>query len=96
MRASQAPPLNDGLSADDLRDLWMILSSDERLLGFKMLGRSEAEEFFLELSARDHSELLLALPQEEQRSWIRLLPPDDAADLVQELKPEERDRVLGL
>jgi Mg/Co/Ni transporter MgtE len=74
---------SENLSADDLRAMWMILEHDERIEGFKLLPRTEAEEFFLELAARDHAELLLGLPAEEQRAWIRLLAPDDAADLVQ-------------
>jgi magnesium transporter len=96
MRASQAPPLNEGITVEDLRGLWMILSSDERAEGLKLLSRPDAEEFFLELPARDHAELLLALPKEQQRSWMRLLPPDDAADLVQEAPAEERERLLSL
>jgi magnesium transporter len=96
MRPSQAPPLNEGLTASELRDAWMILSREDRLIGFKLLPRAEQEDFFLELSARDHAELLLSLPQQEQRSWMRLLAPDDAADLVQETPPEERDRLLLL
>jgi magnesium transporter len=87
---------SENLSADDLRAMWMILEHDERIEGFKLLPRTEAEEFFLELPARDHAEILLGLPSEEQRAWIRLLPPDDAADLVQSATADQRDRLLGL
>jgi magnesium transporter len=87
---------SENLSADDLRAMWMILEHDERIEGFKLLPRTEAEEFFLELPARDHAEILLGLPAEEQRAWIRLLPPDDAADLVQSASAEQRDRLLSL
>src|SRR5256886_14247280 len=31
-----------------------------------------------------------------RRSWIRLLPPDDAADVIQESPEEERDGLLAL
>lgn len=84
------------LSADDLREAWIVLSPEDRLLGFRDLSRSEAEDVFLALSARDQEELLLALPAEERRSWIRLLPPDDAADLVQAAPPEAREALLAL
>ncbi len=96
MRPSQAPGLNEGLTAGELRDAWMILSRDDRLMGFKLLSREESEDFFLELSARDHAELLLSLPQPERRSWLRLLAPDDAADLIQEAPPEQREPLLAL
>jgi magnesium transporter len=33
---------------------------------------------------------------EERRSWMRLLPPDDGADLVQAADPEEREGLLNL
>src|SRR6266513_4365633 len=81
---SQQEAQSDAFTAGELRDAWMILSPEDRGIGFKLLPRGEAEDFFLELPAHDQSELLLSLPVEEQRSWMRLLPPDDAADLVQE------------
>jgi magnesium transporter len=87
---------SDGLTGAELHDAWMILSPGDRVVGFKLLSRPDAEDFFLELPAHDQSELLLALPVEEQRTWMRLSPPDDAADLIQEAPAEERDRLLGL
>ena len=59
-----------------------------------MLFRSE--DFFLDLSARDQYELVFAMPGEQRRSWMRLLPPDDAADLVQEAEEDEREALLAL
>jgi magnesium transporter len=56
----------------------------------------EAEDFFLDLSARDQYELVFALPGEQRRSWMRLMPPDDAADLVQEADEDEREALLAL
>jgi magnesium transporter len=84
------------LSADDLREAWVLFAPEDRRLGFGQLPRAEAEDFFLALPARDQEELVLSLPPEERRSWVRLLPPDDAADLVQEATPEERDGLLAL
>jgi magnesium transporter len=40
--------------------------------------------------------LLEALPEAERRSWIRLLAPDDAADLIQAAKDEEREAFMAL
>ncbi len=86
----------DRLSADDLRDAWILFTPDDRRLGFEQLQRPEAEDFFLSLPARDQEELVLALPPDQRRSWVRLLPPDDAADLVQAAPPEEREGLLAL
>jgi magnesium transporter len=84
------------LSADDLREAWVLFAPEDRRLGFGQLPRTEAEDFFLSLPARDQEELVLSLAPEERRSWARLLPPDDAADLVQEAPAEERDGLLAL
>lgn len=35
------------------------------------------------MPARDVSELLIAMPEEERRDWLRALAPDDAADVIQ-------------
>ncbi len=96
-----APPDSDSnvaerLSADDLRAAWNLLVPEDRLEGFHALERTEAEDFFLELSARDQAELLFSLPPAERRSWLRLLPMDDAADLIQEAGPEHREELLQL
>ena len=41
-------------------------------------------ELFLNLAHSDQKELLEELLPLERRSWIRMLAPDDAADLIQE------------
>lgn len=87
---------DEALSAEDLRDAWVLLSPEDRLLGFGALPRAEREEFFFGLSSREQAELLLALRPEQRRSWIRLLPPDDAADLIQHAPPGEREALLSL
>ncbi len=47
------------------------------------------DDAFLSLSSEGQLQLLNVLPQNEQRIWLRLLPPDDAADLIQ-LAPKPR------
>jgi magnesium transporter len=98
MRPTLSPTLETeaGLSAVELRDVWMILTPDERFDGFRLLPRGDAEEFFLELGARDHAELILGLPPQERRVWMRLLAPDDAADVLQAAPAEQREHLLGL
>jgi magnesium transporter len=80
----------------ELYEAWPVLSTDERVEGFEALQREQADDFFLQLSARDRAQLVLALPPGERRLWMRLLAPDDAADLIQEAPPEERDNLLVL
>jgi magnesium transporter len=84
------------LAGSDLRETWRILTPDERYEAFIELEREDAEEFFFELQARDQMELLLALPAAQRRSWMRLLPPDDAVDVVQEADDADREMLLSL
>src|SRR5262245_23716753 len=77
-------------------DNWHTLSGEERVEAFKEVPYSEKGDFFLALSALDQSELLLALPQGERRIWMRLLPPDDATDLIQETPEEDRPALISL
>jgi magnesium transporter len=77
-------------------DNWSSLTPEEQVIAFQKLPYSEADDFFLGLSARDQATLILALPPSERRLWIRLLPPDDATDLIQETPEEERPGLLSL
>jgi magnesium transporter len=80
----------------ELYEAWPVLSDVERVEGFELLAREEAEEFFLHLSALDKARVLRQLPQGERRLWIRLLPPDEAADVIQETATPEREALLSL
>ncbi len=84
----------DTSDAVRLWEQWPALSVEERVCQFKQLPSHEADEFFLSLEPREQATLLLTLPRGEQRLWLRLLPPDDAADLIQETPIEERERLL--
>jgi len=81
---------------DTLIRLWPALSPNEKRDGFANLSRVEAEELFLTLSPTDQSELLLEVSPSERRSWVRLLPPDDVADLIQALGTEHKESILNL
>lgn len=80
----------------ELYDVWPMLSLEERVEGFEVLKRDAADDFFLQLSARDRAQLLLALPVGERRLWMRMLAPDDAADLIQEAPGDQRESLLAL
>src|SRR6185436_16949182 len=77
-------------------DVWPLLDRHDRLEGFLMLERPIAEDFFFTLSSRDQAEIVGDMPSVQRRSWIRLLPPDDAVDLIQETPEEERGALVAL
>lgn len=86
----------DKLTIEQLRDIWPVLTTEERFEGFRVLNRTDSEDLFETLSSDDQYDLLAALPDGERRSWIRLLAPDDAADLIQAAEKEHRDRFMTL
>jgi len=89
-------PTLENLTAEDLRELWTSLDTEERHEAFDhMASRTEREDFFLGLSARQQAELLIEFPAQRRRAWIRLLAPDDAVDLIQEAPPEEREELIA-
>ncbi len=90
------PEPAESLTVDDLREAWPLLEVEDRLAGFRALERTEADEFFLSLRSRDQADLLLELPSPERRSWLRMLAPDDAADVIQEAPREDWPDLLGL
>ena len=83
-------------ATDQLRDRWPYLSHERRLKQFRELHTGEKADFFLTLSAHDQCFLLLGLPKEQRHVWIRLLAPDDAADVIQQAGPEWREELLDL
>jgi magnesium transporter len=84
------------LSYEDLLAAWPLLLPRERLEAFRLLAQADADDFFLSLNARDQAELLLTLPVGERRLWMRLLAPDDAADVIQAAPQEARPGLLAL
>jgi len=80
--------LNDDLSLENLLDNWQTLTHSKREEVFAILGRMDQEELFINLSSDYQAELFEDFPHAEKRSWIRLLAPDDIADLIQNLNPE--------
>jgi len=80
----------------ELYEAWPVLSVPERVEGFRLLQQDDAENFFLHLSARDKAQLISALSFGERRVWTRLLAPEEALDVIQELSEPERATVLSL
>lgn len=87
---------DEAFVASELQDAWHILSIEERVEGFRLLPRADAEELFFTLAARDQYDLIMGLPPGDRRSWLRLLPPDDAADVIQEADDDEKQGLAAL
>ncbi len=79
-----------------LRDAWPAMAGPERVDAFVHLSREDQDELFSSLSPLDHAQIVTALPSRERRVWMRVLAPDDAADLLQEVDPEERTALMAL
>ncbi len=77
-------------------DVWPQLTDQQRKAKFQSLTRTDAEELFLNLSAANQAELISDLTNLEIRSWLRLLAPDDAADLLQEVDSDKKEELLSL
>ncbi|MDB4961579.1 MAG: Mg/Co/Ni transporter MgtE / domain protein [Myxococcales bacterium] len=93
----EPPPSDDELSADELRDAWPLLDLEERSDGLRVLPREDAEDFFVSLSAADQAALLLHFRPGQRRQWMRLLEPDDVADVIQEVDdPDQKKTLLAL
>lgn len=62
---------------------------------FKALDRATATDVFLKLPSDEQYRLLEDMPLGEQRLWMRVLAPDDAADLIQYAPDDERSALLA-
>lgn len=91
-----SPPVSERLAIDDLREIWPILAPADRVLGFRMLDSEGADDFFLALGPLDQAAILIGLPAGERRLWMRMLAPDDSADVLQEVPPEQRRTLIEL
>jgi magnesium transporter len=90
------PPEDDQLGVDELRDAWPLLDLDERGDGLRVLAREDAEDFFIALPPRDQADLLLHFRPGQRRQWMRLLEPDDVADVIQQGGEGNRQTLLAL
>ena len=80
----------------ELREAWPSLSEDDRIEQFRKLEREFASDFFLGLPHYDQGQIILNMPKGEQKIWVRLLAPDDLADIFQGMDLETRSQLLPL
>ncbi len=94
--AAQAAAEDEELAVDELRDAWPLLDLEERSDGLRVLPREDAEEFFIGLTPADQAALLVHFRAGQRRQWMRLLEPDDVADVIQQAGNVHRAMLLGL
>jgi magnesium transporter len=82
------------ITAAELQDAWPLLSPAERVEAFQLMARAECDAFFLGLATIEQGNILRAMSSGERRLWFRLLAPDDAADVIQDVPA--RDRIAWL
>lgn len=98
----QSPPpegtdeTDGALTVAELLEAWQLLTPQDRLAGFRLLEKPDAEELFLGLSPSDQWLLVQTMPAADRRGWVRFLAPDDAADLIQEAEPADREPILAM
>jgi len=89
-------PTKRALTYLSVAEEWPTLSSAERARRLQRLPHEAGHEFFFDLGAADQAAVLLVLPPGERRHWIRLLAPDDVADLIQSAPDDQRAGLLAL
>jgi len=77
-------------------DIWPSLTLEQRRVFFSELPSETATDLFLDLSTEFQAELILEMSDAQKRIWLRVLPPDDAADLIQTYETSEREKLLAL
>ena len=75
-------PKKKELTYVEVAEAWPLLNAKERARRLKQLPPDAAHEFFFDLGGADQAEVLLMLQPGERRPWIRLLAPDDVADVI--------------
>lgn len=82
--------------AGALGGTWAALSDDERAEAFGLLPEDEAQAFFARVTPADKAGILQHMPDAKAAVWMRFLAPDDAADVLQEAQPAQRQRLEAM
>ena len=78
-----------------LAEIWSSLEDAEKESYLEKLPRDQLSVLFLELDTFDQKQLLKIVPQATRKKWIKILEPDDLADLLREVSDEEREESLS-
>lgn len=84
------------VTREEVRDIWRLLDTEGRVSALGVLARQDADDIFANLPAAEQAAIVEALPVLQQKSYVRLLAPDDVADLIQELPRQHRAGVSSL
>lgn len=82
------------LTSNELHAAWPILSREEKLEAFNHLSDEDAAAFFVHSDAVDQAELLQSFVPDLRSRFLALLPPDDLADIFQELDERTQNTVF--
>lgn len=88
--------LKDSRDVEEILQSWPRLNQEDRFEIFHSLRWVDREELFLHLGPADQAKILETKALRERRTWLRILAPDDVADLIQEFPPEERADLIAL
>jgi magnesium transporter len=81
---------------DRVLEEWPNLEEEDRLELFRSLDRGPAGEVILGLRLSDRAALLGLMPGQERRVWLRVLAPDDAADVIQSFPEHQHEELVAL
>lgn len=83
-------------SAEALLEWWQDLPESEQIDAFLGLSPQEAGILFLTVETSDRVFLLEPQTEQQKRVWLRLLEPDDAADVIQGFEEDDQGLLLAL
>ncbi len=85
----------DGFDIYKLAEIWSSLEESEKESFLEKLPREQLSVLFLELDTFDQKQLLKSVPPATRKKWIKILEPDDLADLLREVSDQEKEETLS-
>ena len=77
------------ISMDELWEIWPTIDDKERVEWFNQLDHDDAEDFYSSIPCEDQAAMFLVMSERDQKRWMRMLAPDDAADVLQVMEDRE-------
>lgn len=85
----------DGIDIYKLAEIWSSLEESEKEVYLEKLPREQLSVLFLELDTFDQKQLLKSVPTNTRKKWIKILEPDDLADLLRGVSEQEKEETLS-